>query len=160
MSIAKDSVVQFHYILKNTDGSQIESSHLGHPMAYLHGHGNVVPGLEEAMEGKAAGDNFSVTVTPDKAYGQRNEELTQRIPVKHLQGAKKWKKGMIAHVETDQGQRQVTVLKVGKFMVDVDANHPFAGKDLIFEVEVKEVRDATAEEISHGHAHGLGGHQH
>jgi len=160
MSIAKDSVVQFHYTLKNADGSEIETSRIGDPMAYLHGHGNIVPGLEEAMEGKEVGDIFSATVTPDKGYGERNEELTQRIPVKHLQGAKKWKKGMVAHVQTDQGMRQVTVLKVGRFMVDVDANHPFAGKELVFDVEIIDVRAATQEEISHGHAHGVGGHQH
>ena len=129
-------------------------------MAYLHGHGNIIPGLEEHMIGKEAGAEFSATVAPEKAYGVRDETAIQRIPVKHLQGAKKWKKGMVAHVETDQGQRQVTVIKVGKFMVDVDANHPFAGKELTFDVKVEEVREATAEEIQHGHAHGIGGHQH
>ncbi len=77
--------------------------------------------------------------------------------MKHLQGAKKWTKGMVAHVETEQGQRQVTVIKVGKFMVDVDANHPFAGKELTFEVKIEDIREATAEEIQHGHAHGVGG---
>lgn len=160
MAIAKDTVVQFHYTLKAADGAVIEASHGGEPMAYLHGHGNIIPGLEETMEGKEAGVEFSVTVPPEKAYGQRDEEAIQRIPVKHLQGAKKWKKGMVAHVETEQGQRQVTVIKVGKFMVDVDANHPFSGKELTFDVKVEDIREATAEEIQHGHAHGIGGHQH
>ena len=160
MDIAKDTVVQFHYTLKDADGTVIEASHGNEPMAELHGHGNITPGLEEAMAGKAAGDEFTATVAPENAYGQRDETAIQRIPAKHLQGAKKWKKGMVAHVETDQGPRQVTVLKVGKFMVDVDANHPFAGKELTFEVKVEEVRAATAEEIQHGHAHGIGGHQH
>lgn len=160
MAIAKDTVVQFHYTLKDADGTVIEASHGNEPMAYLHGHGNIIPGLEEEMAGKEAGTEFVATVSPEKAYGQRDETAIQRIPAKHLQGAKKWKKGMVAHVETDKGQRQVTVIKVGKFMVDVDANHPFAGKELTFEVKIEDVRDATAEEIQHGHAHGIGGHQH
>ena len=162
MQIVKNNVVQFHYTLKQEDGTLIESSYEGDgdPMAYLHGHGNIVPGLEESFEGQAAGATFTATVTADKGYGERNEELTQRIPIKHLQGAKKWRPGMVAHVQTDQGQRQVTVLKVGKFMVDVDANHPFAGKTLVFDVKVEDVREASQEEIDHGHAHGLGGHQH
>ena len=128
MAIAKDTVVQFHYTLKDADGTVIESSFGNEPMAYLHGHGNIIPGLEEAMEGKEANTEFTVTVPAEKAYGQRDETAMQRVPAKHLQGAKKWKKGMVAHVETEQGQRQVTVIKVGKFMVDVDANHPFSGK--------------------------------
>ena len=160
MAIAKDTVVQFHYTLKDANGTVIEASHGNEPMAYLHGHGNIIPGLEDAMLGKEAGDEFTATVAPENAYGKRDETAIQRIPAKHLQGAKKWKKGMVAHVETDQGLRQVTVLKVGKFMVDVDANHPFAGKELTFEVKIEEMRPATAEEIQHGHAHGIGGHQH
>lgn len=160
MAIAKDTVVQFHYTLKDADGTVIEASHGNEPMAYLHGHGNIIPGLEEEMMGKEAGAEFSALISADKAYGQRDEAAIQRIPLKHLQGAKKWKAGMVAHVQTEQGQRQVTVIKVGKFMVDVDANHPFAGKDLTFEVKIDDVRPATAEEIAHGHAHGIGGHQH
>jgi FKBP-type peptidyl-prolyl cis-trans isomerase SlyD len=160
MAIAKDTVVQFHYTLKDDKGNVIEASHGNEPMAYLHGQGNIIAGLEDEMEGKEAGAEFAVTVSPEKAYGQRDETAIQRIPVKHLKGAKKWKKGMVAHVETEQGQRQVTVIKVGKFMVDVDANHPFAGKELTFEVKIEDVREASAEEIQHGHAHGIGGHQH
>lgn len=160
MSIGNNSVVQFHYTLSNSDGSEIESSRGGDPMAYLHGHSNIVPGLEDAMEGKGEGDVFTATVSPDKGYGERNDSLTQRVPLKHLQGAKKWKKGMVAHVQTDQGMRQVTILKAGRFMADVDANHPFAGKELVFDIEVISVREGTEEEISHGHAHGVGGHQH
>lgn len=158
--IEKDKVVQFHYVLSDDSGQQLESSHNGSPMAYLHGYKNIIAGLEEAMVGKAEGDAFTATIPPEKGYGVRNEELTQRIPVKHLQGAKKWKPGMIAWIETDQGQRQVTVIKMGKFMVTVDANHPLAGRTLTFKVEVQSVRDASEEEISHGHAHGEGGHQH
>ncbi len=160
MAIAKNTVVQFHYTLKDADGTVIEVSDVSEPMAYLHGHNNIIPGLEEEMEGKEVGAEFTASIPAEKAYGKRDESATQRVPIKHLQGAKKWKKGMIAHVHTEQGQRQVTVLKVGKFMVDVDANHPFACKELTFEVKIDDVRDATAEEIQHGHAHGIGGHQH
>jgi FKBP-type peptidyl-prolyl cis-trans isomerase SlyD len=112
------------------------------------------------MEGKVAGDIFSVTVPPEEAYGMRQEGAAQRVPIKHLQGARKWRPGMIAHVQTDQGMKQVQVVKVGRFMADVDTNHPLAGKTLTFDIEVVDVREATAEEIAHGHAHGVGGHHH
>ena len=160
MNIAKDSVVQFNYNLKDDQGNDIETTTGGEPMAYLHGHGNIIPGLEQALEGKAVGDKFSVTVEPAKAYGERKENAQQRIPLKHLQGARKWKPGMMAVVETEQGYRQVTVVKVGKFNADVDTNHPLAGKTLVFDIDVVDVREATAEEKAHGHAHGVGGHHH
>ena len=160
MSIAKDTVVQFHYTLKNDQGEQIESTVGAEPMAYLHGHGNIIAGLEKALEGKAAGDTLTVTVEPKDGYGERTEAELQRIPLKHLQGARKWKPGMMAVVETDKGYRQVTVVKVGKFNADVDTNHPLAGMTLTFDVEIVDVRDATEEEKAHGHAHGVGGHHH
>ncbi|MCP5326120.1 MAG: peptidylprolyl isomerase [Oceanospirillaceae bacterium] len=160
MTIKTNSVVQFHYTLKDEDGTLIETSSGRDPMAYLHGHNNIIPGLEAAMEGKNAGDTFSATVTPDQAYGERRADALQRIPVKHLQGAKKWKAGMVAHVQTEQGARQVMIVKVGKFMVDVDTNHPLAGRTLVFDIIIDAVRDATEEEVAHGHAHGVGGHHH
>ena len=124
------------------------------------GSGKMIPGFEEAVEGKQAGDKLEITVTPENGYGHRVEGSVQRVPVKHLQGSKKWSKGMVASVHTDQGERQVTIVKVGRFMADVDTNHPFAGKTLHFDVEILDVRAATAEELDHGHAHGIGGHQH
>ena len=160
MQITKDTVAQFIYTLKDEAGNELESTEAGHPVAYLHGHDNMLEGLEKALDGKSVGDKFSVTLAPADAYGERHEESVQRVPVKHLQGAKKWKPGMIAVVNTDQGQRQVTVVKAGKFMVTVDTNHPFAGMTLTFDIEVLDIRQATAEEIAHGHAHGVGGHQH
>lgn len=160
MIISKDTVVQFHYSLQDEKGEMIESTADNEPMAYLHGHNNMVPGLEKALEGKAAGDSFSVTIEPDEGYGLRKENAMQRIPLKHLQGARKWKPGMMAIVDTNEGYRQVTVMKVGKFNADVDTNHPLAGITLTFNVQVKNVREATADEIAHGHAHGDGGHQH
>ncbi|NVK42491.1 MAG: peptidylprolyl isomerase [Oceanospirillaceae bacterium] len=160
MEITKDKVVQFHYSVRDTDGNEIENSRRGEPMAYLHGHQNMLSGLEKAMEGRVAGDIFSVTLAPEEAYGKRVENAEQRVPVKHLQGAKKWRPGMVAQVHTEQGVRQVQVVKVGKFMVTVDTNHPLAGKTVTFDVEVIDVRDATSEERDHGHAHGVGGHHH
>lgn len=160
MQIAKNSVVLFHYQLSLENGDQLESSKGGEPMAYLHGHGNIIRGLEDAMHGRTAGDSFTVTVPPEQAYGQRNEAARQRIPIKHLYGGGKPKAGQVVQVQTDHGMRQVVVEKVGKFNVDVDTNHPLAGKTLVFAVEVVEVREATAEERAHGHAHGVGGHHH
>jgi len=135
MNIAKDSVVQFHYSLKDDQGNDIETTTGADPMAYLHGHGNIIPGLEQALEGKVVGDKFTVTIEPAQAYGERKENAQQRIPLKHLQGARKWKPGMMAVVETEHGYRQVTVVKVGKFNADVDTNHPLAGKTLVFDIE-------------------------
>lgn len=160
MQITKDTVAQFIYTLKDEAGNELESTEAGHPVAYLHGHDNMLEGLEKELDGKSVGDKFSVTLAPADAYGERHEESEQRVPVKHLQGAKKWKPGMIALVNTDQGQRQVTVVKAGKFMVTVDTNHPFAGMTLTFDIEVLDIRQASAEEVAHGHAHGVGGHQH
>jgi len=160
MKIADKTVVQFHYILKDEAGEEIENSYKHDPMAYLHGHNNMLVGLEKALTDKEAGEKFSVTLQPEDAYGERHEDAIQRVPAKHLKGAKKWTAGMIAVVETEEGQRQVTVIKSGKFMVTVDMNPPLAGKVLSFDVEVVDVRAATDEEVEHGHAHGVGGHHH
>ena len=161
MKIAKDTVVQLHYTLKDSEGNLIETTRQeGEPIAYLQGHHNMIEGFEAAVEGKEAGDHVDITITPENGYGHRIEGSVQRVPVKHLQGAKVWKKGMVASVHTEQGMRQVTIVKVGRFMADVDTNHPFAGKTLQFEVDVVAVREATAEELDHGHAHGVDGHQH
>jgi len=163
MKIADKTVVQFHYTLKDEAGNEIESSYASEPLAYLHGYKNMLVGVENALTGKETSDNFSVTLQPEDAYGERKEDMIQRVPAKHLQdgsGTTKWKAGMTAAVETEQGQRQVTVVKAGKFMVTVDINPPLAGMVLTFELEVVDVRAATDEEIEHGHAHGAGGHQH
>lgn len=160
MNIEKDSVVQFHYTLKDEAGEVIESSHDSQAMAYLHGHNNMLVGVENALAGKTEGESFSITLQPEEAYGEIQADAVQRVPVKHLQGSEKWKPGMVAVVHTEQGQRQVTIVKVGKFMATVDLNPPLAGKVLTFDIEVKSVREATEEEIQHGHAHGEGGHQH
>ncbi|KAA9129774.1 peptidylprolyl isomerase [Marinihelvus fidelis] len=162
MNIEKEKVVSFHYTLTNDDGETLDSSReRGEPMSYLHGAGNIIPGLEKQLEGKAAGDAFQVTVPPAEAYGERQEANVQRLPLKKLGvSANQLQPGMILNLQTNQGPAQVTVLKVGRFNVDVDANHPLAGQPLNFDVEVMDVRDATDEEKEHGHAHGPGGHDH
>ena len=160
MKVVKDTVVQFHYILKTDKGDVVEDSNGNDPIAILVGHGNMIKGVEDALLGKEAGEKFSVTVKPEDGYGEYIEDAVQRVPAKHLQGSDKWKPGMVAVINTDQGQRQVTVLKVGKFMITVDTNHPFAGHTLEFDISVVDVRVAEESEISHGHAHGVGGHHH
>ncbi|MCT8986816.1 FKBP-type peptidyl-prolyl cis-trans isomerase [Shewanella phaeophyticola] len=160
MSIKDDMIVQFNYTLRDEKGEVIESNEGRDPIAYLHGHDNMMPGIEDAITGKEVGDKFSVTPPASDTYGERQEGAEQRVSVKHLVGAKVWKPGMAAMVETEQGQRQVTVLKVGKFMATVDVNHPLAGRELTFDIEVVGTRDASDEEIAHGHAHGAGGHHH
>jgi len=160
VNISKNSVVSFHYRLSKSDGIELESSRDGDPIAYLHGHRGVIPGLEEAMEGRSAGDTFTADIQAAKAYGPRHEDAQQRVPIKHVLKKGKLKKGDTVKINTSEGHRDVTIIKVGKFNVDVDANHPLAGADLSFDIEIIDVREASAEEVSHGHAHGVGGHHH
>lgn len=160
MKIEKNKVVSFHYKLREEGGEVFENSHDSDPVLYLHGHRGMLPGLEDAMVDKESGDSFSVTVSPDKGYGQRKEGAIQRVPKKHLLTKGKLTPGMIVQINTEHGGQEAILIKVGLKNVDVDANHPLAGKTLVFDVEVIEVRDATEEEIAHGHAHGVGGHQH
>jgi FKBP-type peptidyl-prolyl cis-trans isomerase SlyD len=160
MPIAANSVASFHYILKDESGVQLESSHGSQPMTYLHGHDSLLKGLEDALEGKDTGATFSVTLPPALAFGELREDSEMRVPLSQLRGAKKWEPGMQAVIQTNHGHQQVTIIKVGHTMATVDTNHPMAGKTLVFDVEVVEVREASQEELSHGHAHGPGGHHH
>lgn len=159
MQIQENSVVQFHYSLTE-NGTELEGSRQGSPLLYLHGHNQMLPKLEEALAGKTAGDKLQLTLAPADAYGEHQDDAIQSVQVKHLQGAKKWKPGMVAWINTDQGERQVTVVKVGMFKAEVDTNHPLAGKTVTFDIEVLSVRAASEEELAHGHAHGEGGHHH
>ena len=160
MIAEKDKVVTFHYTLKDAEGEQMETSREKEPMNYLHGANNIIPGLEKAKEGHAIKDEFSVTVEPEDAYGVRNENNVQRVPLKRLKGIGKISVGQVLNLKTNQGQVQVTVLKIGRFNVDVDGNHPLAGKELTFDVEITDIREASKEELEHRHVHGPGGHQH
>ncbi|MFN3310370.1 MAG: peptidylprolyl isomerase [Thermomonas sp.] len=160
MKIEKDRVVRFHYAVAEAGQAPMESSKdVGEPLAILFGHGQIIPGLEKAMEGREAGDSFKAAVAAAEAYGERREGLTQRIPKKHF-GEQKLEPGMQVVLNTNFGPRAVTIEKVGMSVVDVDLNHPMAGKDLEFDIEVVDVREASAEELAHGHVHGEGGHHH
>ena len=159
MKIEKDRVVRFHYAVAEQGAEPVETSQGGEPLAILAGHGNIIPGLEKAMDGHESGDKFSVDVPAAEAYGEKREGLTQRVPKKHF-GDQRLEPGMQVVLNTNFGPRAVTIEKVGMSVVDVDLNHPMAGKDLHFDIEVVDVREASAEELEHGHVHGDGGHHH
>jgi FKBP-type peptidyl-prolyl cis-trans isomerase SlyD len=157
-TIKKDSVVTFNYTLKDDAGEVIDSSSPGEPLAYLHGHGNLVAGLERELEGKAAQDKLSVKVAPADGYGEFSRDLVQKVPRRTLKGIAKITVGMRLHAQTAEGPRAVTVTAVTGDMVTLDGNHPLAGKNLNFDIEIVDVREASEEELAHGHVHGPGGH--
>ena len=159
MKIEKDRVVRFHYAVAEQGSEPTENSEGRDPLAILAGHGNIIPGLEKAMEGHEAGDKFGVDVAAADAYGEKRDGLSQRVPKKHF-GDQRLAPGMQVVLNTNFGPRAVTIEKVGMSVVDVDLNHPMAGKDLHFDIEIVEVREASAEELEHGHVHGDGGHHH
>lgn len=161
MPIEKHKVVTLDYTLFDADDDRpLEHSADGQPLLYLHGAGNILPALERALAGKDDGEHVSITLEAKDAYGERDETLIQRLPVRYLKHAGKPKPGKVVRVQTDQGPRMVTIVKVGLKSADVDANHPLAGRRLRFELDIRDVRDASPDEKAHGHAHGLGGHDH
>ena len=155
-------VIGFHYDLYNDASQQIESS-AGHaPVQFLYGQAGVLSALQEAFLGKLVGDDFSISIPSGLAYGRYYPERVQRVLKKNMDnGAKqRFRAGQIVHINQD-GQRQAaTIVKVGKFNLDIDTNHPMVGKDLTFDVKIVDVRQASSDELAHGHAHGPGGHQH
>lgn len=159
MKIEDKKVVRIEYTLKGDDGETLDSSDGREPLTYLQGAKNLVPGLEKALAGKAAGDTLDVKVTPEDGYGQRDDRMVQRMPVRKLPN-KDAKVGMRFRVNTEAGPGFLLVTSVKGDYATVDANHPLAGMNLNFSVKVVDVRDATAEEIEHQHVHGDGGHQH
>ena len=160
MQIANNKVVSIHYKLSNDDGDILDSSEGQEPLAYLHGLGNIIPGLENALSGRALGDKFSVTVAPADGYGERDNEMVQSVPKSAFQGVDQILPGMQFQAQSPEGMQLVTVIDVDGDEVILDGNHPMAGITLTFDVEVTEIRDATAEELEHGHVHGPGGHHH
>jgi len=161
MQIARNHAVLFNYTLTDDETNVLDSSQGREPLAYLHGSGNIIPGLERALEGRAAGDTFSVTIAAAEAYGERDNSLVMRVPRTRFEDAGEVAVGMRFHASDADGQtRVVTVVGVDDEAVTVDANHPLAGMNLTFAVEVVEVRTATPEEIEHGHVHGDDGHHH
>lgn len=165
MRAEKDSVVSFHYSVRDANDAAAEpfddSHKRGEPMLALLGHGQLVPGVERALTGREAGEKFGIDIPPEDGYGERQEGLLQRVPKKYFRDAQRLKPGMTTVLQTrDGGQRLVTVHKVGMSSIDVDHNHPLAGKTLHFDVEITDVRAAAPEEIAHGHAHAAGAHAH
>jgi FKBP-type peptidyl-prolyl cis-trans isomerase SlyD len=160
MLVEKNRVVTLHYSLLDEQGSVLESSAGRAPLSYLHGKGNIIPGLERALAGKSAGDKVEVTVAPEQGYGGRDERLVQIVPRSRFTEGAALMPGMQVRATGPQGPRLVTVVRVERDFVTVDGNHPLAGRTLHFSVEIAEVRKATHEEVSHGHVHGPGTHDH
>ena len=160
MKIESETVVSFHYTLRDENGKELETSRGSEPSVYLHGANNIIRGLETAMTGREPGDVFTVSLAPAEAHGMRNPDKMQRVPVKHLAFRGKLEAGKVVQLNTAEGMRAVTVVKAGRHSADIDANHPLAGQTLTFDVEIVDLRPATPEEIAHGHAHGPGGHHH
>ncbi|HEY7087736.1 MAG TPA: peptidylprolyl isomerase [Tepidisphaeraceae bacterium] len=161
MQIARNTVATIDYTLTDPDGQVLDSSKGGQSFAYLHGAGGIIPGLEDALEGKTPGEQVSVTVPPEQGYGQRDEALVRDISRQAFQGVDQVKPGMQFRAQGRDGQQQlITVVSVGDDRVKIDGNHPLAGITLKFDVDVKDVRPATQDEIAHGHAHSEAGAQH
>ena len=158
MKIEAGQVVVMDYSVLDAAGEVLEHNAPGEPMVYLHGHRNILPALEAALGGKAEGEQLSVTLTPEQAYGPYQEGAVDRVPIKYLvKPPKRIQPGSLVRVNTKDGARDAVVVKVGRFNVDLDSNHPYAGKTLTFELEIQAVRAATADELSHGHSHGVAG---
>ena len=160
MNISPNSVASIHYTLTDGQGKVIDSSEGQEPLAYLHGAGNIIPGLEKALLGKAVGDKFKVSIPAAEAYGVRDDSMVQQLPSNMFSGIDNIEVGMEFHAETEHGLQVVTVTNVEGDNITIDGNHPLAGVDLTFDVEVADIRAASAEELEHGHAHGAGGHHH
>ncbi|RRQ23727.1 peptidylprolyl isomerase [Guyparkeria sp. SCN-R1] len=160
MQVQNDHVVSIDYTLKNDAGEVMDSSEQTGPLAYLHGHQNIIPGLEKALDDKAVGDTLSVSIEPADAYGERNEEMIQTVPRSMFQGVDEIEPGMRFQAQTEGGVTVVTIKDVNGDEITLDGNHELAGETLHFDVEIKDVRPASEEEIEHGHVHGPGGHEH
>lgn len=160
MQIADHCVASFHYTLTDDTGAVVDSSAGREPLAYLHGAGNIVPGLEQALLGHSVGDTFSVDVAPEDGYGIRHEGLIQVVPRDAFQGVDELAVGMEFQANSNQGPMSVVISAIDGDSVTVDGNHPLAGQTLHFAIEVTEVRAATDEETEHGHVHGPHGHAH
>lgn len=154
VNIGDKCVVSIHYKLTNDAGEELDSSAGKDPLKYLHGASNIVPGLEKALDGKVTGDNVTVSVPPEDAYGPVNPQLVQKVPHSAFEGAPEIRPGMQFQAQGPDGHvHLITVREVAEDGVTVDANHPLAGETLHFDVTVEDVRKATDEELAHGHAH-------
>lgn len=161
MTVAQHKVVTLHYKVTDVDSGQvIDSSENGDPLVYLHGAQNIIPGLENALEGKHVGDEIEVTVAPQDAYGERSDDRIQQVPIEAFREIEDLEPGMAVTAQTEHGPVNLIVTEVDESTVTVDANHPLAGKSLTFNVSIKSIRDASQDEVAHGHVHGPEGHDH
>jgi len=160
MKISSGKVVLIDYTLTNDNKEVIDSSEGHEPLAYIHGSGQIIPGLEKALDGKVVGDALQVDVSPEQGYGEHDSEKIITIPRAQVQGVPDLKVGIQLQASGGEGPQVVTVTKLSDTEVTLDGNHPLAGTNLHFDVTIREVRDATDEEIAHGHVHGPGGHHH
>lgn len=161
MLISRNKVVRFDYTLTDDSAQILDSSEGGEPLTYLHGGGNIIPGLESALEGRRAGESLSVRVTAGEAYGERDADLVQSVPREMFEDSDSLEVGMQFQSGDPDGEtRIVTVVSTDADSVTVDGNHPLAGVPLNFAVTIVEVREASSEELAHGHVHGAGGHHH
>lgn len=160
MNIEKDKVVSIDYTLTNDNGEVLDSSSGREPLAYLHGNGGLIPGLEKELEGKVKGDKLVAIIAPDQAYGVRSDEMVQEIPLDNFQDKNEVQVGAQFQVQNGEHVHIATVTAIGETSATIDMNHPLADETLHFDVEVMEVREATKEELEHGHVHGAGGHHH
>lgn len=153
MIISNNSVVTLHYTVSTEDGTELDSSFGQDPLVFMQGTGFLIPGLDDALIGKAPGDKFDIDVDAENAYGERIDQLVQDVPRAMFEGMDV-EVGMSFRATTDQGEQSVIIIETNDEFVVVDGNHPLAGMNLSFEVEVLDVRDATADELEHGHVHG------
>lgn len=153
MQVAANKVVAIHYTLTNSEGQVLDSSQGGNPLFYLHGHNNIIPGLEKQLESCSVGDDFEVVVEPAEGYGERDDNLKQEVPREAFQGVDNIEPGMQFQTEGPGGAMVVTVVELNETTVTIDANHPLAGVTLNFKGNVESVRDAREEEVEHGHPH-------
>ncbi len=160
MTITENKVVKLDYTLKNSNGELLDTSDGREPLVYLHGVGALIPGLEKELEGKTSGDKVNTVIAPEDAYGKRREELLHKVPKSGFQGSEEMAVGMQVQLETEQGPALAVIAEIEGEEVTLDLNHPLADTELHFDVDIIEVRDASQEEIEHGHVHGEGGHQH
>jgi len=160
MRIEKNKVVGIHYTLTDNEGKILDSSIGNQPLMYIQGNGNLIPGLENALEGKRKNDKLNVKVTPDQGYGEFDETMIFEVNRSQFDYTGEIKKGMQFQMHTEHGHQRVTVSKIEGDLIILDGNHPLAGQELNFDVEITEVREASHEEISHGHVHHPGHHHH
>ena len=160
MQISDSKVVYIHYTLTSDKGEILDSSDGHPPLGYIQGKGNIIPGLEDSLAGKVVGDKLNVTISPEEAYGVRNNDLVQTISRASFQGIEDIQPGMQFQMESPQGPEVITVSHVEGDEITVDGNHPLAGERLTFDVEIVEIRDPSDEELEHGHVHNPGEDHH